>query len=148
MKKAIFLILALGLILWPLGAVKATAVSSGELIKGQSFSAVYYKAVDGKRYVFPNQKIYNSWYTDFSGVTQISDTELAAISMGGNVFYKPNSRLVKITTDPKVYWVDEFGVLRHVAPEAVAQTLFGSDWINQVDDLPDAFFAGYTIGEA
>lgn len=123
------------------------SVSSGELIKGESFKAVYYKATDGKRYVFPNQRIYFSWYTDFSTVTIISDEELAAIPLGGNVYYRPNSRLVKITTDPKVYWVDRFGELRHILSEKVAQDLFGTDWISQIDDLPDAFFAGYTTGE-
>lgn len=147
MKKIIIwtLILILFLVWTPI--TKADA-QSGELIKGESFSAVYYKAIDGKRYVFPNQRIYDSWYADFSTVRVISDGELFDISLGGNVFYKPNSRLVKITTDPKVYWVDEFGILRHVISENTAQSLFGSNWISKIDDLPDEFFTGYTIGNS
>ncbi len=142
MKKATVFLLIL-LIILPVSTARA---ESGQLIKGESSNSVYYKAVDGKRYVFPNEKIYYSWYADFSGVVTLSDEELANIPMGGNVFYKPNSRLVKITTDPKVYWVDKFGVLRHILSEKAAQDLFGSDWISQIDDLPDVFFANYTIG--
>ncbi len=141
MKRSLILILLLTL----LPFTQASAASG--LIKGESSSAVYYQATDGKRYVFPNQKIYFSWYADFSNVVTISDKALAEIPLGGNVFYKPNSRLVKITTDPKVYWVGEFGVLHHIVSEKVAQDFFGSDWVSKIDDLPDAFFAGYTIGE-
>ena len=54
MKKITILILFL--LLLPI--IPANAIS-GELIKGESFSAVYYKAIDGKRYVFPNQRIYD-----------------------------------------------------------------------------------------
>jgi len=147
MKKIIIWTLILILFLVWMPATKADALS-GELIKGESFKAVYYKAIDGKRYVFPNKRVYDSWYADFSTVRVISDGELFDISLGGNVFYKPNSRLVKITTDPKVYWVDEFGVLRHVISEGAAQNLFGSDWITKIDDLPDEFFTGYTIGNS
>ncbi|MFA5300207.1 MAG: hypothetical protein WC389_18625 [Lutibacter sp.] len=145
MKKILILFLFLTL----LPVSRANAVTT-ELIKGESFSAVYYKSVDGKRYVFPNQRVYNSWYADFSSVKIISDAELANIPIGGSVSYKPNSRLVKITTDPKVYWVSKNGVLRWVTSENLAKEMFGENWGALVDDLPDAFFAppNYTLGEA
>ncbi len=142
MKKTTLLITII-LILSPIIQVKA----EGELIKSENYKAVYYKASDGQRYIFPNQKIYNSWYSDFSGITILSDKELAEIPLGGNVFYKPNSRLIKIKTDPKVYWVDEFGILRHIVSEKTAQDLFGSDWFNKIDDLPEEYFLGYKIGD-
>lgn len=146
MKTKIKILLIACLMFLPLANLTAQTLE-GELIKGESFNTVYYKSTDGKRYVFPNQRIYNSWYEDFSKVKTIPDEELFNISLGGNVFYKPNSRLVKITTNPKVYWVDKNGLLRHVASEYVAQSLFGDNWIEQVDDLPDEFFTGYEIGE-
>jgi hypothetical protein len=82
-----------------------------------------------------------SWYDDFSGVQTISDAGLGAIPLGGNVHYRPGTRLVKITTDPKVYAIEPGGVLRWVPDEATAVALYGSQWSKQIDDLPDAFFA-------
>ena len=123
------------------------AVASGDLIKA-STAAVYYYGEDGKRYVFPNQPTYNTWYSDFSGVVVITDAELAAIPIGGNVTYKPGVRMVKITTDPKVYVVDAGGTLRPIASEAEATTLYGSAWNTMIDDVADSFFTNYTVGGA
>ena len=123
------------------------AIPAGSLIKASN-DAVYYYASNGKRLVFPNEKTYKSWYADFSAVTKISDGDLAAIPLGGNVTYRPGVRLVKITTDPKVYAVSAHAVLRWVSTETVAQTLYGSNWNKMVDDVPDAYFTNYTVGAA
>lgn len=123
-------------------------IDAGDLIRGESQSAVYYMGLDGYRYVFPNSKTYFTWYNDFSGVKTISDRDLAKVQIGGNVTYKPGVRMIKITSDPKTYAVDEGGVLRHVATEAVAVALYGSNWNQQIDDVPDGFFPNYTIGDA
>jgi hypothetical protein len=128
-----------------LGVLHAATVSSGGLIKG-SLPAVYYVGADGKRYVFPNDKTYFSWYKDFSGVNIVTDAELASYTIGGNVTYRPGSRLLKIQSDPKVYAVDDHGVLRWVATESAAIALYGSNWNKQVDDLSDSFFVNYTVG--
>lgn len=117
-----------------------------ELIKVDMYEQVYYKAADGNRYVFPNEKTFYTWYSDFSEVRTIKMTELEKIGIGGNVCYKPNSRLVKITTDPKVYWVGKFCELRHVASESLAEQLFGEHWADKVDDVPDPFFLNYSVG--
>ena len=55
--------------------------------------------------------------------------------------------MVKITTDPKTYVVDANNVLRWVPSEAAAVALYGANWNQMIDDLPDAFFADYTIGD-
>jgi len=128
-----------------LGALHTATVASGGLIKG-SLPAVYYVGADGKRYVFPNDKTYFSWYADFTGVNAVTDAELAAYPIGGNVTYRPGTRLVKIQSDPKVYAVDAHGVLRWVKTEAAAIALWGSNWNKQVDDLSDSFFVNYTVG--
>lgn len=126
----------------------STAVYSGDLIRGQSFSAVYYMGEDGFRYVFTNDKAYFTWYTNFDTVKVITDAQLATIQIGGNVTYKPGVKMVKINTDPKTYAVDAGGTLRHVTTEAVAIALYGSDWNKKIDDIADGFFSNYTIGEA
>lgn len=134
----------LAALLMPLAAGAAT-LSAGDLIKA-SQPAVYYYGADGKRYVFPNEKTYKTWYADFSSVKKITDAELAAVAIGGNVTYKPGAKMVKITTDPKVYAVDAGGALRWVNSEQVAADLYGSTWAKMVEDVPDAFFVNYKMG--
>lgn len=126
-------------------ASAATTVVSGDLIRGASFSAVYYMGADGFRYVFPNEKTYFTWYEDFDTVKFITDAELGAIQIGGNVTYRPYSKMIKINTDPKVYTVGENGSLYWVASETSATALYGSNWNTMIDDVPDGFFSNYTI---
>lgn len=118
------------------------------LIKSSLNSAVYYCGVDAKRYVFPHLNIYLSWYDDFSSVVTVTPDELAAIPFGGNVTYRPGVRMVKLQTDPKVYAVSRGGVLRWVVSNEVAAGLYGAQWAKQVDDLSDAFFVNYRVGES
>lgn len=135
--------LSLASLVAPLTAHGATLVD-GDLIKA-SLPAVYYYAA-GKRYVFPNEKTYKTWYADFSKVKTITDAELAAVGIGGNATYKPGVKMVKITTDPKVYAVDKGGKLRWVTSEATAAALYGATWAKQVEDVPDPFFVNYMTG--
>jgi len=128
-----------------LGLLHSATVASGGLIKG-SLPAVYYVGANNKRYVFPNDKTYFTWYADFSGVTKVTDADLASYPIGGNVTYRPGTRLVKIQSDPKVYAVDAGGTLRWVKTEAAAIALFGGNWNKQIDDLSDSFFVNYIVG--
>lgn len=120
--------------------------NSGDLIKAPGQSTVYYFGADGKRYIFPNSKTYFTWYTDFSNVKLISDGQLSTMPLGKNVTYRPGRKMVKITTVPSVYVVDQGGILRHVATEQLAETLYGISWRNQIDDVPDSYFSNYRIG--
>ncbi len=129
------------------GTAHAATLMAGDLIKA-STPAVYYYAGDQKRYVFPNEKTYYSWYQNFSSVKIITDAELAAIMIGGNVTIRPGTKLVKITTDPKTYAVAPGGVLRWIESEAVAIALYGSSWAQRVVDVPDGFFVNYTVGSS
>jgi len=122
--------------------------AAGLRIKGRTSPAVYFCGADGKRHAFPNQKIHDSWYAgDFAGVVTVSDENLARVQLGANVKYRPGVSMVKIQTDPKVYAVDANGALRWVSSEAVAVSLYGAGWNQLIDDVPDSFFADYTIGE-
>jgi len=142
-KSGETLIKTLSLTVTAQGAIPGIAY--GDLIKA-SGAAVYYYANNGKRYVFSTLKTYLSWYSDFSGVKTITDDQLAMISIGGNVTYKPGVRLIKITTDPKVYAIDAHGVLRWLKTEALAKALYGDNWTTKIDDIPDPFFVNYNIG--
>lgn len=142
MRRIITLI---AVILAALPLVASAAPTPDSLVKASGV-AVYYYANNGKRYVFPNQGTYASWFTDFSGVTTVTDTELAAMPLGGSVTYRPGIRMIKIQSDPKVYAVDKGGTLRWVTTEAIAADLYGQSWNTAVDDVSDAFFANYRTG--
>jgi len=122
-----------------------STITPGDLIKA-SGPAVYYYSDNGKRYVFPTERTFMTWFTGFSNVKTITDSDLASLPIGGNVTYKPGTRLVKVTTDPKVYAIAAGGIFRHLANESVAINLYGNDWATKVDDLPDPFFINYKIG--
>lgn len=150
-KKIFSSFVALTTIAWSVGVGSlalpsmASAATAGQLIKA-SGPAVYYYANDAKRYVFPNEKTYFSWFTNFSSVQTITDSELASISIGGNVTIRPGTNLIKITTDPKVYAVAPNGVLRWIESEAIAVSLYGASWASRVVDVPDGYFVNYSVG--
>lgn len=122
------------------------AAQAGDLIKMDGLSSVYYLGSDGKRYVFPDENTYFSWYNDFSSVVTIPASELQSYPLGSNVTMRPGTKLVKITTDPKVYAVSPNGTLHWVQSEADAIALYGANWASKVVDVADAFFTNYTIG--
>lgn len=130
-----------------LSSTASHAATTNSLIKG-SGATVYWNASNGKRYVFPNIKTFWSWYPTsmLDNVQKVSDSELASIPLGGNVTYRPGYKLIKVTTDPRVYAVSRYGILRWINNESVAQQLYGWDWASKIEDVPDAFFTNYTIG--
>lgn len=121
--------------------------ASGSLIRTATNASVYYCGEDGRRYVFPNANTYATWYKDFSTVQTISPEDMAKISLGGNVTYRPGVKLVKIQTDSKVYAVDKNGTLRWISSTAIAVKYYGSVWAKKVEDIPDVFFTNYKIGD-
>lgn len=151
-KRVLAVTTALATIVWAVGlaafAVPQTAhaASAGDLIRGTSLSSVYYYGYDGLRYTFPNLKTYNTWYSNFDGVMTLSDSAVADITIGGNVVYRPGSRWVKIQSDPKTYAVSTGGTIHWVETEDVAVDFAGSDWNQNIDDVPDVFFIDYSTG--
>ncbi|MBI5369834.1 cupredoxin domain-containing protein [Candidatus Uhrbacteria bacterium] len=128
--------------------VTPEALQAGDLIRGQSYAAVYYYGTDGFRYVFPNDKTYFTWYKNFDTVKWLSDDDLSTIQIGGNVTYKPGIKMIKINSDPKVYAVGASGTIRAVTSEAIASGLYGNDWNKKIDDMPDGFFSNYKMGKS
>ena len=151
-KRALTVAVAAATILWSVGfsafviPMTASATSAGDVVRSTSLSTLYYYASNGKRYAFPNEKTYLTWYSSFSGVVTLSDSEMAAIPLAGNVVYRPGSRWVKIQSDPKTYAVTPSGAIRWIETEAVAVGLAGSSWNTFIDDVADVFFADYTVG--
>lgn len=138
---------AFGLIVAALPAsATVMGVSSGDLIKLKGDRTVYYFDKEWHRRPFPNQRVYESWYRDFSGVKELTAEEMADIRLGSPVVYRPGTRLIKIPSIPKVYAVEPGGVLRWIETEAVAKALYGDNWSKRVDDVSEAFFTNYKEG--
>lgn len=150
MKKITALFLGLAILLSTVNVAHAQEIPRQTLIRG-SGPAVYWYSSNGTRHVFPNEKTFLTWfpYHQYDRVMVISDEALASIRLGVQAMtYRPGSRLVKITTDPKVYVVDNRGVLRWIETESVAEALYGPQWRTFIDDVPDAFFATYNLGSS
>lgn len=133
----------------------ALVLDVGDLVKipddgdqsTQPDTAVYYYASNGKRYVFPNEKVYFSWYPQFSNIKVIPLDQMSLIPIGGNITYRPGSRLVKFQSDSKTYLPTKGGVLRWVQSEDVVRNWFGGDWNKEVDDISEAFYVNYKFGD-
>lgn len=128
---------------------------SGKLVrlicgtKGEGQEAcrtVYYVGKNGKRYAFPNEKIFKTWYVNFKSVQVLKIDEISKMPLGGVVTNRPGIKLVKFDTDAKVYAVSRGGVLRWVKSEATAKQLYGDKWNKQIDDIPAWLFPVYTFG--
>jgi hypothetical protein len=120
-------------------------LGEGDLVKGSGPAVYWYKG--GKRYAFPNETVYKTWFKDFSKVILIGDSQLAGIPLGGNVRMREGVHLVKIQSDPKTYAVEPGGVLRWIPTEAQALALYGSAWSTRVRDVDVSLFTDYVIGE-
>jgi len=168
MKKYLYLLPILAIIIAPLGIDAAVEEVEGQIIESleeldtgsliklpddqdpntQIDSTVYYYANDGQRYVFPNEKCYFTWYLDYSELQIVNAVTLAQIPLGGNITYKPGVKLIKFPSDPKVYAVARHGTLRWVTTEQLARTMYGNDWyVNDLDDVSEAFYINYQFGE-
>lgn len=146
---AVSAVFATAIIIPSAQAATFTSISSlqpGDLVRGQSFTAVYYYGVDGFRYVFPNDRTYFTWYKNFDSVKWVTDSDLTKIQIGGNVTYKPGSKMIKINSDPRVYVVAKGGLIRAIGSETVAKALYGVTWNKKIDDVPDGFFSNYKMG--
>ncbi|MFC1598560.1 hypothetical protein ACFL2U_00915 [Patescibacteria group bacterium] len=121
-------------------------VNVGDLIRGVSSPAVYLVSSTGHRRPFPTEMIYNSWYEDFSTVRVVSDQVLSQVPMNSNMIIRPGTWLMKITSDAKVYAVEEGAIIRWVETEEVAQALYGLNWNKRIIDMPAVYFTDYETG--
>jgi hypothetical protein len=132
-----------------------TGVSVDSLIKlpddgdvsTQYDSAVYFVGSDNRRHPFPNAPVYESWFSSFDAISIVDAETMAAIPLGSMITYRPASTLVKFTTVPKTYAVDEQACLEWITTEAVAEQLYGKAWSDLVSDVSDAFWSSYCFGQ-
>ncbi len=126
--------------------VKIAGINPGDLVKVLGGTTVYYVGANSKLYVFPNEKTYKTWYSDFSLVKTIGSSDLGKFGWGGLVTYRPGVKMVKFSISPDVYVVGRGGVLRKLKDEAMAKEFYGEDWNKKIDDINEAFMFSYSFG--
>ena len=131
--------------------MSTSSLNYGDLFKEAGSTAVYYYADNGKRYVFPTQAIYFSWYSDFSTIKTVGHSIVTSVPLGGNVLAKPGTYLVQFVSmdtpfrvlDPKVYVLTAAGQLRWITSASVATSLYGADWERKIIAVPEVYKTNY-----
>lgn len=118
---------------------------AGDVYVNDPCTAVYYYGDDGKRHAFPNEKTFDTWFSDFDDLVTLSSSAMSDISLGRNVTYRPGMRLIKFTTST-VYAVSYGGILRPIANGEIAEAIFGDDWVSLIDSVDDVFYGNYRVG--
>lgn len=154
MKLKLLFVFALALMLPMAGqaeeveaiSYEETPIESSSLFRSENSSAVYYLGEDGMRYVFPDDTTYFTWYDNFDDVQWVPDEELSALPIGGAVTYRPGSSLLSIASNNTLYAVGQNGTLHPLASVDIAAQLYGMEYLEYTNELPEAFFGHYTIG--
>ncbi len=120
--------------------------TEGRWLKLADQSAVYFLDENNIRHAYPNLAVWQSYFEDdFSFVETISVAEIANYALGRNVPFNSGA-LLKIPSVAKVYYVAQNGLIHWVTDEAIAVSLYGSNWAKLVKDLPESFFLDYSVG--
>lgn len=163
-KKAFTWSVVLTTILWSMGIaalipagiassatiVDADTVEAGDLVQrmNDESRAVYYITEDMERMYFPNAAVFNTWYANFDDVKTVDADfdEMWPPATQSVVAPRPGSDLLfKTTASARVYAMGVDNKRYHIADEAAAEALFGSDWASKVVDWPDYVMSGWTI---
>lgn len=102
----------------------------------QQDTTVYFVSSNGTRHPFTHERIYFTWYKNFSYVQIASPEALANLPLGEPVPFRAGSRLLKFESDPKVYALAATKQIRWIVSEAVATTVYGSAWATLVEEFP------------
>lgn len=131
----------------PAQAASCPTLTAGTLVKAKGASAVYLVTSDLKRLYFPHDKVYKTWYADYSGVQEVPMVDdsgnacLEPYDLTGGVNPRPGSYLVKSTDSPSVYVVLPENKKAKLGDATVAAALYGSTWGTKVYDYAPSFMA-------
>lgn len=128
-----------------LGELSTTPFPVGTLFRTAESSSLYEVLADGKRYVYPSERVYFTHHTDFQSVVVLPWSSISQAAFGGRMRAAVGT-LVKMPSVPVVYRVDAGNVLRPIASETVATRLYGSAWAKRVRDISEVEFVDYTVG--
>lgn len=130
-----------------------TPVVAGDYIRSSSFSTVYFVTDDYSRRPFWNTQTFMTWEDSFDNVKWVTDATLTVLPLYKPMMPKPETVLVKIQSDSKVYWTEqndrdqlEF-TLRWITKEQIAKEVFGENWADYVLDIEPTLFSNLKFGE-
>ncbi|MDD3284820.1 MAG: L,D-transpeptidase family protein [Patescibacteria group bacterium] len=66
------------------------AKSYGKLLKVEGLSSIFF-VIDNKKYDFPNEEIFLSWYKNFNSVENISSDDMSKYAYSGSIKLKPGN---------------------------------------------------------
>lgn len=64
--------------------------SYGQLLKVEGTSSIFF-VLDNKKYDFPNEEIFLSWYKNFDGIKNIKNDEISKYTYSGSIKLKPGN---------------------------------------------------------
>jgi len=122
--------------------------SDGEFnkLKRSEKNDIYYYAANGKRYVFPDDATYKSWFPTIlpNDIMLYSLDKLYETPLGGNVTLRPGS-LMQTPTDPNVYLVIKNGQINAVSDPKLLTKLYGENWQKLIITIPNFYFTNYKV---
>lgn len=120
----------------------------GDLFKVPNASAVYVVNDDGTRLYFPNEDVFYTWYSDFSGLITIPnecvDNYPAPNKAPFGMNYQQGSKLVKTAYNKDVYAIGQNNTRHKITSENVARSLYSDNWASLVATIPDVFWPNYS----
>ena len=130
--------------------VDAEDIEAGDVVKrvGDTTGALYLITEDMERMYFPNSQTYHTWFEDFSIVKMVDADfdEWWPPASQSVVAPRPGSDLLfKTTASARVYAMSTGNQRLHIADEASAAALYGTNWASKVIDWPDFVMSGWTI---
>ena len=135
------------------GTEEISEIAVGEFIKSPSYAAVYYVSAEGERKVFMDANAYFTWSDSFGDIIEVTDATLPTLTLVGVMLPQPGVVLMKITSDPSVYAIEENPddedkpFRRKINSEDIAEAMYGSDWADYVIDIDATFISRFTSGD-
>lgn len=128
-----------------------SSVETGWYVRSYNYPTVYYVSADGIRRPFWDANAYFTWTDSWDDVIWVTDATLPTMTLGSPMLPQPGVVLVKITSDPRVYAVEQDGEtgeydLRWITSETIASSMYGSAWADYVIDLDPTIFPRYSVG--
>ncbi|MBD3360113.1 MAG: hypothetical protein GF365_05415 [Candidatus Buchananbacteria bacterium] len=105
---------------------------------------LYYYAANGKRYIFPNLAIFESWFDDYDiNHFEIHDLQtLYQTPLGGNVTLRPGT-LMMTETDPSIYLITDNGNMKVFENLELLEELYGFGYEDLIVPIPNFYFTNY-----
>lgn len=115
-------------------------------LKQSDKNDIYYYGADGKKYIFPDEATYQSWFATISpsDIMKLSLADLYKTPIGGNVTLRPGT-LMQTPTDPNIYLVVKNGQISAFNDQTLSTKLYGENWQKSVISIANFYFTNYKL---